>query len=54
MRYAQEHGYEKDEILFIGDDFGDGGGDSHVRIFGMDYVQIDDYTTLPEKLSFLL
>ena len=54
MRYAQEHGYEKDEILFIGDDFGDGGGDSHVRIFGMDYVQIDDYTKLPEKLSFLL
>ena len=54
MRYAQAHGYEKDEILFIGDDFGDGGGDSHVRIFGMDYVQIDDYTTLPEKLSFLL
>jgi hydroxymethylpyrimidine pyrophosphatase-like HAD family hydrolase len=54
MRYAAEHGYEKDEILFVGDDFGDGGGDSHVRIYAMDYVQIDDYPLLPECLEFLL
>lgn len=54
MKYASEHGYSPDEILFIGDDFGDGGGDSHVRIKGMDYVQVDDYTKLPEILSFLL
>lgn len=53
MKYASEHGYREDEILFIGDDFGDGGGDSHVRIKGMDYVQVDDYTKLPEQLSFL-
>lgn len=54
MKYADEHGYAEDEILFIGDDFGDGGGDSHVRIKGMDYVQIEDYTKLPEMLDFLL
>lgn len=53
MAYAEEHGYREEEILFIGDDFGDGGGDSHVRIFGMDYVQVDDYTQLPYILSFL-
>lgn len=54
MKYASEHGYADEEILYIGDDFGDGGGDSHVRIKGMDYVQVDDYTKLPEILSFLL
>ena len=54
MKYAAEHGYSEEEILFIGDDFGDGGGDSHVRIKGMDYVQIEDYTKLPEMLDFLL
>lgn len=54
MKYADEHGYAEDEILFIGDDFGDGGGDSHVRIKGMDYVQIEDYTKLHEMLDFLL
>jgi hypothetical protein len=53
MRYAAEHGYGLEDILFVGDDFGDGGGDSHVRIKGMDYVQVEDYTKTPEYLSFL-
>lgn len=53
MQYAAENGYEKDEILYVGDDFGDGGGDSHVRLGGMDYVFIDDYRSLPEKLAHL-
>ena len=54
MEYAKENGYKKEELLYVGDDFGDGGGDSHVRIFGMDYVEITDYTKTREKLSFLL
>lgn len=54
MKYAAENGYEKKDILYVGDDFGDGGGDSHVRIYGMDYVEITDYKTLREKLQFLL
>ena len=54
MRYAEGLGYTKDQVLFVGDDFGDGGGDSHIRLGGMDYVQIDDYSTTPEILSFLL
>ena len=53
MQYAKENGYEKDEILYVGDDFGDGGGDSHVRLGGMDYIFIDDYRTLSEKLAHL-
>ena len=53
MEYAKENGYELEEILYVGEDFGDGGGDSHVRIFGMDYVEITDYTTLEEKLKYL-
>ena len=53
MTYAQENGYTKDEILFVGDDFGDGGGDSHIRIFGMDYIEITDYRKTKEQLSYL-
>lgn len=53
MRYATEHGYTEDQVLFVGDDFGDGGGDSHVRIKGMDYIWITDYTQTPEVLKFL-
>ena len=54
MAYAEENGYKKEEILFVGDDFGDGGGDSHVRLGGMDYVEITDYTKTAEKLAYLL
>lgn len=54
MSYAKGNGYQKDEILYVGDDFGDGGGDSHIRLGGMDYVFIDDYKNLKEKLAFLL
>ena len=54
MTYAKENGFSLDEILYVGDDFADGGGDSHVRIFGMDYIEILDYKTLEEKLKFLL
>lgn len=54
MKYAAENGYEKDEILYVGDDFGDGGGDSHVRLGGMDYVEVKDYTKLREDLKDIL
>ena len=54
MRYAEENGYGRDEILYVGDDFGVGGGDSHVRLGGLDYVEITDYRTTPERLRFLL
>jgi hydroxymethylpyrimidine pyrophosphatase-like HAD family hydrolase len=54
LAYAKQNGYTLDEILYVGDDFGEGGGDSHVRIYGMDYVEITDYTTLKDKLAFLL
>ena len=54
MKYARENGYKNDEILYVGDDFGDGGGDSHVRLGGLDYVEVTDYRRLKESLSFLL
>lgn len=53
MKYAKEYGYTKDQILFVGDDLGDGGNDSQMRLGGMDYIQVDDYTKLPELLEFL-
>jgi len=46
--------YYLSEILFIGDDFGDGGGDSLVRIFGLDYIEITVYRNTRGKLKFLL
>ena len=51
---AKGNGCELDEILYSGDDFGNGDGDSHVRLGGLDYVEIADYTSVAEKLAYLL
>lgn len=54
MRYGAENGYELDEMLYVGDDFGDGGGDCDIRLGGMDYIAIDDYRRSPEQLKYLI
>ena len=54
LTWAKEHGYTLDDIVFIGDDFADGGGDSHVRIFGMDHIVITDYRRFADAVSVLL
>lgn len=51
MRYAKENGYNKEEILYIGDDFEEGGGDSHVRIGGIDWIFVDNYENLHSILT---
>lgn len=53
LRYAHEHGYSLDECLFVGDDIDDGGGDSHIRLYGMDYIRIYDYSKTPAMLRFM-
>lgn len=54
LRYGRENGYSMEDMLFIGDDFGPGGGDSHIRLGGMDYIQIDDWRTSAQKIKALL
>ena len=54
LDWAKRHGYELDDIVFIGDDFADGGGDSHVRIKGMDHIVINDYRKFASAVSVLL
>ena len=54
LKWAEDHGYTLDDIVFIGDDFADGGGDSHVRIKGMDHIVITDYKKFADAVSVLL
>ncbi len=52
--YAKEHGIDHSEILFVGDDYGPGGNDESVYVSDIDFLCIDDYRTLPEKMAYLL
>ena len=54
LDWAKRHGYELEDIVFIGDDFADGGGDSHVRIKGMDHIVINDYRNFASAVGVLL
>lgn len=52
--YCQEHGTKHSQVVYVGDDYGKGGNDESVYLSDYNFVKIDDYTTLPEKLAFLL
>jgi len=54
LAWAKDHGYALEDIVFIGDDFADGGGDSHVRIKGMDHIVIKDYRNFAHAVNVLL
>ena len=54
LSWAKDRGYTLDDIVFIGDDFADGGGDSHVRIKGMDHIVITDYKNFANAVQVLL
>ncbi len=54
LSWALRHGYKLEDIVFVGDDFADGGGDSHVRIKGMDHLVVTDFRKFPQVVSVLL
>ncbi len=53
-KYCADHGISHDEVVYAGDDYGIGGNDESVFLSDFNFVKIDDYRTLGEKLSFLL
>lgn len=53
-KYCKEKGYLPEEVLFIGDDYGEGGNDESVYLSDFNFLKIDDYRTFPELTKFLL
>lgn len=45
-----EDGIAKDDVLYVGDDYGPGGNDEAVLLAGFPFLKIDDYRTTPETL----
>ena len=54
VRWAAERGFGPSDIVFIGDDFADGGGDSHARLGGLDRIVINDYRKFADAVGVLL
>ena len=52
--YCKEHGYAHDEVVFVGDDYGEGGNDSPVYNSDIAFITVDDYTKFGEAVKILL
>lgn len=52
--YCNEHGLSPDEVVYVGDDYGMGGNDESVYLSEFNFITIDDYRTLEEKMKVLL
>lgn len=53
-QYCKENGYTHDEVVYIGDDYGQGGNDESVFQSDFHYITIDNYLDFPEKVTVLL
>ena len=54
VEWARERGFAPGDIVFIGDDFNDGGNDSHARIGGLDRIVITDYRNFANAVGVLV
>lgn len=52
--YCKEHGYAHDEVVFVGDDYGEGGNDSPVYNSDIAFIKVDDYTKFYDAVKVLL
>lgn len=51
MDYIKDADILKEEILYIGDDFKQGGNDEQIKLNGIDYLTVADYRTTGELLE---
>ncbi len=53
-KYCEEQGILPHEVLFIGDDYGEGGNDESVYLSNFGFLKIDNYRDFPALTKFLL
>ncbi len=54
QKYCEQNGILPHEVLFIGDDYGEGGNDESVYLSDFNFLKIDDYRDFPRLTAFLL
>jgi len=52
--YCKEHGIAHDEVVYVGDDYGEGGNDESVYRSDFNFLKIDNYLDFPEVVKELL
>jgi len=52
--YCKEKGISRDDVVYIGDDYGQGGNDESVLLAGYNYIKINSYKDFTEVIKPLL
>ncbi|MBQ9838460.1 MAG: HAD family phosphatase [Oscillospiraceae bacterium] len=52
--FCKENGFNTENVLYIGDDYGPGGNDESVYLSDFAFLCIDDFREFPAKTAFLL
>ena len=53
-RYCAANGIEKDQVVYVGDDYGPGGNDEPVLLAGFSFIKVDSYLNFPTLMEQLL
>lgn len=52
--YCRENGISHEQVVYIGDDYGQGGNDESIYVSDFNYITIDDYRDFPNIIKPLL
>ena len=52
--YCRQRGITHDQVVYMGDDYGQGGNDESVYLSDIPFITVDDYRTLPQRAEILL
>lgn len=52
-QYCAERGFAHSEVVYVGDDYGEGGNDEAVYKSDFGFIQVDDYERFPEAVKLL-
>ncbi len=53
-KYCEANGIAHDEVVFVGDDYGEGGNDESVYLADFNFIKVDDYREFPQIMQQLL
>lgn len=53
-RYCRKNGLTKEQVCYVGDDYGLGGNDESVLLAGFPFIKVDDYHDFPKLMEQLL
>ena len=52
--YCQRSGLTREQVCYVGDDYGPGGNDESVLLAGFPFIKVDDYHDFPKLMEQLL